>query len=171
MFIIFQVSQRITSLSFNSGCSRFIKISLFYLYFSETLYPPIRVLCDTYGRIQPGVQTNVLSQLTRSQSDQTCLALVCWCWCWMHLGCSGMYVYREFSSQAGRGVACCHCWLQASLPGVPISAPVELALAPASAQPFHSVPAGCYQKRPRREKARVSCDRRTKRRVGGGVVM
>lgn len=60
---------------------------------------------------------------------------------------------------AGGGIACCCCWHWACLPGVPLSAPVELALPPASAQPIHSAPAGRYQERPCRERTQVSRDR------------
>ena len=42
---------------------------------------------------------------------------------------------------------------------MPLSAPVELALPPASAQPIHSAPAGRYQERPCRERTQVSRDR------------
>lgn len=102
----------------------------------------------------PACKQMLLSQLTRSQSDHqpnwrgsadagfsdTCVGIVC------------------VVIVAAGGIACC-CWHWGCPPGVPLSAPVELALPPASARPTHSTPAGRYQERPCRERTQVSRDR------------
>lgn len=79
-----------------------------------------------------------------------------------------------------RAYVCCDCGSRgdsallltlACVPGAPLSAPVELALAPASARPPHSSPAGRYQERPCRARTQVSRDGaiQQERDHGGGV--